>query len=37
MSDIHFTLDEHVAVLTLDRGENRFNPDFLSGFFKRPG
>lgn len=24
-----FTLDEHVAVLSMDSGENRFNPEFL--------
>lgn len=29
---IDIKLDEHVAVLTLNEGENRFNPDFLNKF-----
>jgi len=29
---IDIKLDEHVAILTLNEGENRFNPDFLNKF-----
>lgn len=29
MSFVEYTLDENVAVVTLNRDENRFNPDFL--------
>lgn len=29
MALVDFTVQEHVAVLTLNSGENRFNPDFL--------
>lgn len=29
---VDYTLDEHVAVLTLQSGENRFNPEFLEKF-----
>jgi enoyl-CoA hydratase/carnithine racemase len=32
MALVDYTLDEHVAILTLNSGENRFNPDFLSAF-----
>jgi enoyl-CoA hydratase/carnithine racemase len=32
MSNFHYALDEHVAVLTMDNGENRFNYDNLQGF-----
>ncbi|MFZ5569688.1 MAG: enoyl-CoA hydratase/isomerase family protein [Thermodesulfobacteriota bacterium] len=30
MSNVDFKLDESVAVLTMNSGENRFNPDFLN-------
>ncbi len=29
MAVVEYTLDEHVAILTMKSGENRFNPDFL--------
>lgn len=32
MSNVEFVQDEHVAVLTLNDGENRFNPDFLEAY-----
>lgn len=32
MSLLTYTVDESVAVLTMDNGENRFNPDFLDAF-----
>lgn len=32
MSIIDYTLDESVAVITMNNGENRFNPDFLNAF-----
>ncbi|MDY6790200.1 MAG: enoyl-CoA hydratase/isomerase family protein [Thermodesulfobacteriota bacterium] len=32
MSFIEYALDENVAVVTLNSGENRFNPDFLGAF-----
>jgi len=32
MSLVTYTLQDHVAVVTLNSGENRFNPDFLSAF-----
>ncbi|MDM8516621.1 enoyl-CoA hydratase/isomerase family protein [Desulfobacterales bacterium HSG16] len=32
MSMIDYTIDEHVAVVTMKNGENRFNPDFLTAF-----
>jgi len=32
MTVVEWTLDEKVAVVTLNDGENRFNPDFLEGF-----
>ena len=32
MANIDYTLDESVAVVALNDGENRFNPDFLNGF-----
>jgi len=32
MSLIDYTLDESVAVLTMNNGENRFNPDFLDAY-----
>ena len=32
MAKINYTLDESVAVVALDDGENRFNPDFLNTF-----
>ena len=30
MARVEYSLDEHVAVVTLNDGENRFNPDFLN-------
>ncbi|MBT8359142.1 MAG: enoyl-CoA hydratase/isomerase family protein [Desulfobacterales bacterium] len=30
MSQVEYTLDENVAVVTLNNDENRFNPDFLT-------
>ena len=32
MAMIDYTLDESVAVVTLNSGENRFNPDFLNAY-----
>ena len=32
MASVEYTLDENVAVVTLNSGENRFNPDFLNAF-----
>lgn len=32
MALIDFTTDEHVAVVSLNSGENRFNPDFINTF-----
>lgn len=32
MSRLSYTVDDKVAILTMDRGENRFNPDFLSEY-----
>ncbi len=32
MADIDYMLDEHVAVVTLNSGENQFNPTFLHSF-----
>jgi len=32
MNRVDFTLDEHVALVTLQDGENRFNPEFLTSF-----
>ena len=32
MSVIDYTLDESVAIITMNNGENRFNPDFLDAF-----
>ena len=32
MSLVTYTLQDHVAVVTLNSGENRFNPDFLAAF-----
>ncbi len=34
MGMIDFTLDESVAVVSLNSGENRFNPEFLNAFLK---
>lgn len=33
MGLVSYELDDHVAVVTLNAGENRFNPDFLHAFF----
>lgn len=32
MAKIDYTLDKHVALITLNDGENRFNPPFLDSF-----
>ncbi|MCP3951051.1 MAG: enoyl-CoA hydratase/isomerase family protein [Desulfobacterales bacterium] len=32
MSPVEYTIDENVAIVTLNDGENRFNPDFLTAF-----
>jgi enoyl-CoA hydratase/carnithine racemase len=32
MPVIDYTLDESVAIITMNNGENRFNPDFLDAF-----
>ena len=32
MSLIDYTLDESVAIITMNSGENRFNPDFIDAF-----
>ncbi len=32
MSLIDYKIDDHVAIVTLKSGENRFNPDFLNAF-----
>ena len=32
MSQVEYTIDESVAIVTLNDGENRFNPDFLTAF-----
>lgn len=29
---VEYTIDENVAIITLNDGENRFNPDFLTAF-----
>lgn len=34
MAMIDYTQDDSVAVVALDSGENRFNPDFLNAFLK---
>lgn len=32
MTMFSYKIDEHIAVLTMNGGENRFNPDFIAGF-----
>lgn len=32
MAMVGYSLEDHVAVVTLNHGENRFNPDFLDAF-----
>jgi Delta3-Delta2-enoyl-CoA isomerase len=34
MAVVEWTLDEKVAMVTLNDGENRFNPDFIEGFLE---
>jgi len=35
MGLVDYTLDEHVAIVTLNSGENRFNPTFLDAFLNQ--
>jgi len=32
MALVEFQIDEHVATITMNNGENRFNPDFINAF-----
>ncbi len=32
MTLVDYTINAHVATITLNDGENRFNPDFLHAF-----
>ncbi|MDM8525164.1 enoyl-CoA hydratase/isomerase family protein [Desulfococcaceae bacterium HSG8] len=32
MAMVEYTLDENIAIITMNNGENRFNPDFLAAF-----
>jgi Delta3-Delta2-enoyl-CoA isomerase len=34
MSMVEYTVDEHVAVITLNSGENRLRPDFINAFIE---
>ena len=34
MSAIEYGIHEHVALITMKSGENRFNPEFLAAFLK---
>ncbi len=34
MAKVEFILDEKVAVVSLNDGENRFNPEFLEAFLR---
>lgn len=34
MESIHYEIDDHVAVVTLDSGENRFNPTFMTALIQ---
>jgi len=34
MAIVEYTLDEHVAIVTLNSGENRFNPEFLNAYLE---
>lgn len=34
MSHVSYQLQDHIAIITLNSGENRFNPEFLSAFLK---
>ena len=34
MAKIDFRIDDTVAVVTLNSGENRFNPDFVTSYLK---
>jgi len=34
MAKVELALDEHLAVVTLNEGENRFNPDFLAALME---
>ena len=32
MTPMEYAVNEHVATITLNDGENRFNPDFLNAY-----
>ncbi len=32
MALVEYALDENVAIITLNNGENRFNPDFIRSY-----
>lgn len=34
MNQIEYALEDHVAVVTLDNGENKFNPGFVDEYLK---
>ena len=34
MAKVEFTMEEKVAVVSLNDGENRFNPEFLEAFLR---
>lgn len=34
MTPLEYSIDEHVAIITLNDGENRFNPNFLNAFLE---
>jgi hypothetical protein len=36
MTLVEYAVNEHVATITLNDGENRFNPAFSQCLFRRP-